>query len=135
MNSGSASEMQSTALKHLPIVFWRTTCRGASREADPFFGDEAAHDDGLHLPPGLCDCRVSWHAYRVARAPSFHLLLAHLHPSCAPRTKNVGRDGQVDACYHHRLALWTLAQSRVLERASPRELVGAGSPDHLAATH
>src|SRR5262245_28604051 len=76
-------------------------------------GDNAAHADGLHLPPWFCDCRVSWHAYRVARAPSFHLLLAHLPTSRAPGTKNVGRDGPVDACYHHRLALWTLAQSRV----------------------
>ena len=52
----------------------------------------------------------------------------------SPGAQDLGRDGQVDASYHHRLALWALAQSRLLERASPRELVGAGSRGHVAAT-
>src|SRR5215510_12066834 len=80
---------------------WRPQYRGDSRAPCPLSGDAAAYDDGLHLPPGLCDSRVSWHAYCVARAPSCHLLLAHLHTSRAPGTQNVGRDGEVDACDHH----------------------------------
>ena len=39
----------------------------------------------------------------------------------------------MDPCHHHRVALWTPAQSRLLERASHRQLVGAGSLGHLAA--
>ena len=53
-------------------------------------------------------------------------LLAHLYASRLSRAQDLGRDGQVDARYHHRLALWAPAQSRLLECASHRQLVGAG---------
>ena len=79
-------------------------------------GDGAAHDDGLHLPPWFCDGRVARPAHHVAWSPSPHFLLAGLHTSGAPRPTHFGRDGPVDARHHHGVALWTLAQSRVLER-------------------
>ena len=40
----------------------------------------------------------------------------------------------MDARHHHCVALWPPAQSRLLERASPRQLVGAGSLGDLAST-
>src|SRR4029453_7813445 len=85
----------------------------------PSSGDGSAHADRLHLSAWLCDHGFSRHAHGVARAPSSHLLLAHLPTSRAPGVQNVGRDGLVDARDHHRLALWTRAQSRLLERTSP----------------
>jgi len=100
----------------------------------PSYGDGSAHADRLHLSAWLCDCGISRHAHDVARSPSSHILLAHLHASRLSRAQDLGRDGQVDASYPHRLALWTLAQSRLLERASHRELVGAGSRGYLAST-
>src|SRR6267143_3281882 len=96
------------------------------------YGNGAAHDDRLHLSAWLCDHGLSRHAHGVARSPSSHILLAHLHASRLSRAQDLGRDGQVDARHHHRLALWTLAQSCLLERASPRELVGTGSRGHLS---
>src|SRR5438034_11532820 len=98
----------------------------------PPYGESAAHDDGLHLSPWFCDYGVSRYAHRVARSPSPHPLLADLHASRAPGAKNLGRDGQVDARHHHRMALWAPAQSGLLERASARQLVRAGSLGHLA---
>src|SRR5215211_8616711 len=100
----------------------------------PSYGDGSAHADRLHLSAWLCDCGISRHAHDVARSPSSHILLAHLHASRLSRAQDLGRDCQVDASYPHRLALWTLAQSRLLERASHRELVGAGSRGYLAST-
>src|SRR5215510_16610213 len=94
----------------------------------PSSGEGSAHADRLHLSAWLCDHGLSRHAHGGARAPSSHLLLAHLPTSRAPGAQNVGRDGAVDTRYHHRLAFWTPAQSRLLECASPRALVGAGSP-------
>src|SRR5215475_1854931 len=114
-------------------IVWRTQDRGDSREPCHLSGDNAAHADGLHLPPWFCDCRVSWYAHRVARSSSPYLLLAYLHASRLSRAQDLGRDGPVDPSDHHRLALWTPAQSRLLERTSPRELVGTGPPSHLAA--
>src|SRR5215471_2984212 len=80
----------------------------------PFSAEGSVHADRLHLSARLCDDGLSRHAHGMARAPSSHLLLAHLHPRRAPGAQNVGRDGQVDTHHHHRLALWTLAQSRLL---------------------
>src|SRR5919109_2873301 len=100
----------------------------------PSSGEGSAYADRLHLSAWLCDHGLSRHAHGVARSPSSHLLLAHLYASRLSRAQDLGRDGQVDARHHHRLALWPLAQSRLLECASPRELVGAGSLDHLATT-
>src|SRR6266851_1245185 len=100
----------------------------------PSSGDGSAYADRLYLSAGLCDHGLSWHAHGVARSPSSHILLAHLHASRLSRAQDLGRDGPVDASHSHRLAFWTLAQSRLLERASPRELVGAGSRGHLAST-
>src|SRR4029434_6220920 len=99
----------------------------------PSSGEGSAHADRLHLSAWLCDHGRARHAPGVARAPSSHLLLAHLPPSRAPGAQNGGRDGPVDARDHHRLALWTRAQSRLLDRPSPRVLVGAGPPRPLAA--
>src|SRR2546426_4223333 len=96
-------------------------------------GEGSAHARRLHLSPWLCDHGISRHAHGVARSPSSHILLAHLHASCAPGAQNLGRDGQVDARHYHRLALWTPAESGLLERASARQLVRAGSLGHLAA--
>src|SRR6266566_9173530 len=98
------------------------------------YGNGAAHDDRLHLSAWLCDHGLSRHAHGVARSPSSHLLLAHLHASRLSRAQDLGRDGPVDARHDHGLALWALAQSRLWECASPRELVGTGSLDHLART-
>src|SRR5688500_6241460 len=100
----------------------------------PSYGDGSAHADRLHLFAWLCDHGLSWHAHSVARSPSSHILLAPLHASCLSRAQDLGSDGPVDACHPHRLALWPFAQSRLLERASPRELVGTGSHGHLAST-
>src|SRR5215203_106671 len=98
------------------------------------YRDGSAHADRLHLSAWLCDPGLSRHAHGVAWSPSSHLLLAYLHASRLSRAQDLGRDGPVDASHHHRLALWPFAQSRLLERASPRELVGAGSRGHLAST-
>src|SRR5262249_45410644 len=100
----------------------------------PSSGEGSAHADRLHLSAWLCDPGLSRHTHGVARAPLAHLLLAHLHASRLAWAQDLGRDGPVDARHHHRLALRPLAQSWVLERASPRELVGAGSPGYLAST-
>src|SRR5215468_9350281 len=100
----------------------------------PSSGEGSAHADRLHLSAWLCDHGLSWHARRVARAPSAHLLLAHLPASRLARAQDLGRDGSVDTRRDHRLALWTPAQSRLLEHTSHRELVGAGSRGHLART-
>src|SRR5262249_40121975 len=100
----------------------------------PSSGEGSAHADRLHLSAWLCDHGLSWHAHGVARSPSSHLLLVHLNESRAPGAKNVGRDGPVDARHGHCLALWTPAESHLLERPSPRALVGAGSHGHLART-
>src|SRR5215510_4333123 len=100
----------------------------------PSSGEGSAHADRLHLSAWLCDHGLSRHAHGVAWAPSAHLLLAHLHASRASRAQDLGRDGPVDACHGYRVALWPFAQSRLLERASARELVGTGSPGHLART-
>src|SRR5262247_965363 len=81
----------------------------------PSSGDGSAHADRLHLSAWLCNHGLSRHAHGVARAPSSHLLLAHLPTSRAPGAQNVGRDGSVDTRDHHRLALWPLAQSRLLD--------------------
>jgi len=97
-------------------------------------GEGSAHADRLHLFAWLCDPSLSRHAPGVARSPSSHLLLAHLHASRLSRPQDLGRDGPVDARHDHGLALWALAQSRLLECASPRELVGTGSRGHLART-
>src|SRR6266568_4661714 len=97
-------------------------------------GEGSAHADRLHLFAWLCDHGIARHAHGVARAPSSHLLLAHLHASRLSRAQDLGRDGPVDARHHHRLALWALAESHLWERASPRELVGPGSRGHLART-
>src|SRR6267142_5957208 len=99
----------------------------------PSSGEGSIHADRLHLSAWLCDPGLSRHAHGVARAPSSHILLAYLHASRLSRAQDLGRDGPVDARHHYRLALWTRAQSRLLERASPRELVGAGSRGHLAS--
>src|SRR6266581_6778953 len=100
----------------------------------PSSGEDSAHADRLHLFAWLCDHSLARHAYGVARAPSSHLLLAHLHASRLARAQDLGRDDPVDARYHHCVALWPFAQSRLLECAPPRELVGAGSLDHVAST-
>src|SRR5215475_13614814 len=100
----------------------------------PYSGEGSAHADRIHLSAWLCDPGLSRHAHGVARAPSSHLLLAHLHASCLSRAQDLGRDGPVDASHHYRLALWTRAQSRLLERAASRELVGTGSRSYLART-
>ena len=84
---------------------------------------------------GFCNCRVSRHAHRVARSTSPHPLLAGFPPSDAPRAQNLGRNGPMDAYHRDRLALWPPAQSSLLERASARQLVGAGSLGRLAAAH
>ena len=86
-------------------------------------GDGAAHDDGLHLPPWFCDGGVARPAHHMAWSPSPHFLLAGLHTSGAPRATYLGRDGPVDARHDHGVALWTLAQSRLLEHTSHRELL------------
>src|SRR5215212_1665842 len=99
----------------------------------PSSGEGSVHADRLYLSAWLCDHGLSRHAHGVAWSPSSHLLLAHLHASRLSRAQDLGRDGQVDASRHHRLALWTRAQSRLLERASPRKLVGAGTRGHLAS--
>src|SRR2546430_11885366 len=78
-------------------------------------GEGSAHADRLHLFAWLCDPGFSRHAHGVARAPSSHLLLAHLHASRLSRPQDLGRDGPVDAYHDHGLALWALAQSRLLE--------------------
>src|SRR5215831_16498376 len=100
----------------------------------PSSGEDSAYADRLHLSAWLCDHGLSRHAHGVARASSAHLLLAHLHASRLSWAQNLSRDGPVDAHHYHRLALWPRAQSRLLECASHRELVGAGSLDHLART-
>src|SRR5215471_12148272 len=92
-------------------------------------GDGSAHADRLHLSAWLCDPGVSRHAHRVARSSSPHLLLASIHASRASGATYVGRDGPVDPSDHHRVALRPLTQSRLLERPSARQLVGAGSLD------
>jgi hypothetical protein len=97
-------------------------------------GDGSAHADRLHLSAWLCDHGLSRHAHGVARSPSPHPLLADRHASSLSRAQDSGRDGQVDAGHHHRVALWPPAQSGLLERASDRPLVGAGPLGHLAAT-
>src|SRR5712691_9467634 len=97
-------------------------------------GDGAAHDDGLPLPPWFCDGGVARPAHHMAWSPSPHFLLAGLHTSGAPRATYLGRDGPVDARHDHGVALWTLAQSRLLEHTSHRELVGPGSLGSLAST-
>src|SRR5256712_9026005 len=89
----------------------------------PSYGDDSAHDDRLHLFAWLCDHSLARHAHGVARAPSSHLLLAHLHASRLSRAQALGRDGQVDARPNHRLALWALADSHLLDLHSPRALV------------
>src|SRR5262249_52065237 len=66
------------------------------------------------------------------RRPSLILRRALLHASRHARAKAFGRDGWVDTRRDHRLALWTPAQSGLLEHPSHRELVGAGSRGHLA---
>jgi hypothetical protein len=99
------------------------------------YRDGSGYDDRLHLSSWLCDDGISWHAQRVARSPSPHFLLAGLHASGASGTKNLGRNGQVDASHHHCVALWAPAQSGLLEHASARQLVGAGSLGDLAATY
>src|SRR4029450_3404870 len=99
----------------------------------PSSGEGSAHADRLHLSTWLCDHGLSRHAHGVAREPSAYILLAHLYASRLSRAQDLGRDGPVDARHHYRLALWTRAQSRLLERASPCELVGAGSRGHLAS--
>src|SRR5439155_17929716 len=67
------------------------------------------------------------------RPPPPHFLRLHLLQSWPPGAQNLGGDGQVDARHYHRLALWTPAESGLLERASARQLVRAGSLGHLAA--
>src|SRR4030095_4859683 len=98
------------------------------------YEDGAAYDDRLHLSAWLCDPGVSRYAHGVARAPSPPPLLADLHASRLSRAQDLGRAGQMDARHHHRLALGSPAQSRLLERASHRQLVGAGPLDDLART-
>jgi hypothetical protein len=61
------------------------------------YKDGSGYDDRLHLSSWLCDDGISWYAQRVARSPSPHFLLAGLHASGASGTKNLGRNGQVDA--------------------------------------
>src|SRR5207248_10120732 len=87
----------------------------------PSSGEGSAHADRLHLSAWLCDPGLSRHAHGVARAPSSHILLAHLPASRLARAQDLGRDGPVDARHDHGLALWALAQSRLLACASPRE--------------
>src|SRR6266550_1520531 len=88
----------------------------------PSSGEGSAHADRLHLSAWLCDPGLSRYAHGVARSPSSHILLAHLHASRLSRAQDLGRDDPVDTSDPHRLALWELAQSRLLECASPREL-------------
>jgi hypothetical protein len=97
-------------------------------------GEGSAPADRLHLSAWLCDPGLSRHAHGVAWSPSAHLLLAPLHASRLARAPDLGRDGPVDTRRHHRVALRPLAPSGVWARASPRALVGAGSPGHLAST-
>src|SRR5213592_3754969 len=52
-------------------------------------GEGSAHARRLHLSPWLCDHGISRHAHGVARSPSSHILLAHLHASCAPGRKTL----------------------------------------------
>src|SRR4029077_2044442 len=99
----------------------------------PCSGEGSAHAERLHLSAWLCDHGLARHAHGVARAPSSDILLAHLPASRAPRAQDLGRDAPVPARHHHRVALWPRAHSRLLERASARELVGAGSHGHLAS--
>src|SRR5687768_486867 len=105
------------AMWHSIVRYFRSPCSG----------DDAAYADGLYLPPWVCDPGLSRHADRLARSASPHLLLAGVHASRAPGATYLGRDGPVDASEHHRVALWPSAQSRLLERASARPLVGAAS--------
>src|SRR5262249_59304474 len=76
-----------------------TRSKGRDEIGDPILisGDAAAHDDGLYLPPWFCDLGVSWHAHRVARAPSPPVLLVDLHASGAPVSAHLGRDGPLGA--------------------------------------
>jgi hypothetical protein len=90
------------------------------------------HADRLHLCAWFCECGMSRHAHRVARASSPDALLADVHASGAPGTQDLGSEGPVDTRHCHRLALWPLAHSDVLERPSPRELVGTGALGALA---
>src|SRR5437867_10110147 len=101
----------------------------------PSYGDSAAYADRLHLSAWLCDHGISRHAHGVARSPSSHILLAHLHASRLSRAQDLGRDGPVDTSHHHRLALWPPAQSRLLEHASHRQLVGSRCLGHLATAY
>src|SRR4030095_12149337 len=103
----------------------------ASFFLDPSYGDGSAHAARLHLSAWLYDHSISRHAHGVARSPSSHILLAHLHASHLSRAQALGRVAKVAPRHHHRLALWSSAQSRLLERASYRELVGTGSRGHL----
>src|SRR6516162_6680756 len=64
----------------------------ASFLLSPSSEEGSVHADRLHLSPWLCDPGLSRHAHRMARAPSPHILLAHLHASRAPGAQNVGRD-------------------------------------------
>src|SRR5262245_35890705 len=98
-------------------------------------GDGATHDDGLHLPPWVCDPGISRHADCLARSSSPYLLLAGVYASCALGATHLGRDGSMDTSDYHRVALWSFAQSRLLERASVRPLVGAGSHGHFVFSY
>src|SRR5499427_6749690 len=100
----------------------------------PSYGQGSAHAARLDLSAWLCDRSIWRHAYGMARSPSSHILLAHLHASRLARAQDLGRDDPVDARHHHGVALWPFAQSRLLECAPPRKLVGAGSLDHVART-
>src|SRR6266851_6116945 len=95
-------------------------------------GEGAAHENRLHLPAGLCDHRLAWHAQCVAWAPSPPALLAHLHASGLSWAQDLGREGQVDPGDHDCVALWTPAQGNLWERASDRQMVGSGSRDDFA---
>src|SRR6516164_11163000 len=90
----------------------------------PSSGEGSIHANRLHLSAWLCDPGLSRHAHGVARSPSSHLLLAHLHASRLARAQDLGRDDPVYARHHHGVALWPFAQSSLLECAPPRELVG-----------
>src|SRR5258708_34185446 len=89
----------------------------------PSSGDGSAYADRLYLSAGLCDHGLSRHAHGLARSPSSHILLAHLHASRLSRAQDLGRDGPVAPSALPRLWLCPLAQNRLLATSAPTELI------------
>jgi len=99
----------------------------------PSSGEGSAPAERLHLSARRWDQGLARHAHRGARAPSSALLLAPLPASRRSRAQALGRDGPGAARHQHGVARGARAQSRLLARASPRAVVGAGAHGHLAS--